>query len=325
MKRLPLIMAWALAAALHATPEMPAASGIRGYQPKAPGRIRVALCQSACVVFRPETRIGSIFEWAKKGLHGDEDVIVFPELAFASFQNLSEAWEYAPAVWENATSFAKERNAYLIVNHPNRPEGADGPLFNETRVFAPDGSVVSLYRKQSLAQIDRKASFSPGSTNGMARLPFANIGILICKDAFSFPERKGGYADADILLAQFAHPGVDNPRAPEAKHFPPSGISRKELEDSRYDWTGLGKPYLAVNKIGIDGNYLLAGGTFASDASGKIVAMSKTERTIVFVDFALGEDGRIAPSSIHGVRRPESPSAGKAKRAPGMGAKPAAE
>lgn len=273
-------------------------SGEDAFVPKHSGKVRFALCQTPSVFSKTETRIEFLFSWARRRLHGDEDVIVFPELAFSAFSDLSTAWRKAPAVWEAAAAFARERGAYLFVNHPHRPDGADGSLFNETRVFAPDGTVAFVYRKRVLSRMDEKALFLPGPPATMAQLPFGRIGVLICKDAFTPSEGSDRYASADVLLVQFAHPGVDNIRAPEARWFPPSGKAMSEVVESRFGWARFGKPYLAVNKTGPDGNYVLSGGSFASDASGRIVKPLKRLPDVFFTDFPLGPDGAILPNGI---------------------------
>ena len=266
----------------------------RHFVPKTQSRVRFALCQTPCGPFADGKRIDETFEWARRRLRGDEDAIVFPELAFASYSELGTAWRGGPEVWEKSAAFARERNAWVFVNHPNRPEGSPKP-FNETRVFAPDGTVAAVYRKRVLARMDVAAGFEAGQPAVPAELPFARIGILVCKDAFTPAEGFGDYGTADVLLVQFAHPGIDDRYVPEAANFPSSAVSREDLRDSRYGWLDLGRPYLAVNKTGPDGVYTLCGGTFAASGSGTIGAGADTEAKIVFVDLPLGPDGRIEP------------------------------
>ena len=69
----------------------------------------------------------------------------------------------------------------------------------------------------------------------------------------------------------------------------------REMHDARFDWRRLRKPFLAVNKTGPDGLYRLVGGSFAADASGRIVADVGAVPGVLFVDFPLGPDGRIVP------------------------------
>lgn len=266
----------------------------RGFVPKTPGRVRFALCQTPSGAFDGGRRVDETLDWARRGLHGDEDAIVFPELAFASFSELGTAWKEAPQVWEKAAAFARERGAWVFVNHPFRPDGSPRP-FNETRVFAPDGTVAAVYRKRVLARMDAAAGFEAGPPAVPADLPFGRIGLLVCKDAFMPSQGSKGYADADALLVQFAHPGVDDRYVPEAANFPSSAESRNDLRDSIYGWLAPGRPYLAVNKTGPDGVYTLCGGTFAASGTGTVGPGADTDATIVFADLPLGPDGRIEP------------------------------
>ena len=265
------------------------------FVPKKAGKVRFALCQTPCGFFRPETRMDELFSWVRRGLRGDEDVIVFPELAFSSFSELSGSWRDSSEVWDKSAAFARERNAYVFVNHPERPHETESEWFNETRVFAPDGTIVATYRKRMLSKMDEAASFSPGLSPTIAPLPFARIGMLICKDAFVASGEDGDYDSADLLLVQFAHPGVDDVHAPEARWFPDCGRARADLNSSRFRWLRFGKPYLAVNKAGPDGNHILCGGSFVSDGSGEIIASAKALPEILFVSFAVGANGRINP------------------------------
>ncbi len=132
----------------------------------------------------------------------------------------------------------------------------------------------------------------------MANLPFTRLGLLICKDAFTPDQAHASYAKASILLVQFAHPGVDNRKYPEAKGFKTSKAEMKRLRKTRLGWKDLKKPYMAVNKYGREGHYTLAGGTFAAKASGKIVTRLDAEADVLFVDFSLGANERITPKTI---------------------------
>ena len=268
------------------------------FVPKTPGLIRFALCQTPCGVFPDSTRINDTFDWVRDSLRGDEDVIVFPELAFVNFSELKTGWRKGPTVWKKAKAFAKERGAWVLVNHPNRPGGASSKMYSETRVYAPDGHIAAVYRKRVLAEMDSKASFSPGPAAVMAKLPFAKLGLLICKDAFVPSIGGSAYAKADILLVQFAHPGVIKRTKAERAWFHSVKTARNEVRGSRLDWKSLRKPFMAVNKSGPDGHYKLAGGAFAAKANGKIVAETGTSPTVLFVDFPLQKNGKIQPTPM---------------------------
>ena len=263
--------------------------------PKTPGLVRFALCQTPCGIYPASTRIDDTFDWVRNSLRGDEDVIVFPELAFVNFSELKTGWRKGKTVWKKAKAFAQERGAWVLVNHPNRPGGAGSKMFNETRVYAPDGRIAAVYRKRVLAEMDVKASFSPGPSPVMANLPFAKLGLLICKDAFMPSIQGTAYSKADILLAQFSHPGVVKRTKAERKWFHSPKKATAEVVGSRRDWKFLHKPFMAVNKSGPDGHYQLAGGAFASKVNGDLVASAGASPTVLFVDFPLRSNGRIQP------------------------------
>lgn len=279
-----------------------ALQGALGDTTKTPGVARFALCQTAALETASEESVAEVFAWVRGRLRGDEDAVVLPEMAFTTFSEFPDAWRYAPAVWRQAADFAVERDAWVFVNHPNREgDGANARLFNETRVFSPDGGVAAVYRKRVLANMDGAAGFSPGAETTVADLPFARIGLLICKDAY-YPDKGGaGYVAADMLLVQFSHPGVDDRDAPEAAGFPSSAQSLKDLRRSRYGWSHLKVPFAAANKDGPDGNYVLCGGTFAADSDGTAFAGRKSGAGVVFADFPLRADGRIRRPAAYAV------------------------
>ena len=264
-------------------------------RPKTQGRVRFALCQTPSTGAGTSNRLEQVFDWGRRAVGDGADVVVFPELAFSSFSELDVAWRSSTSVWFRASSLACEGGAWIVANHPTGTGGETNVVYNETRVFGPDGAVAAVYRKRVLANMDIQASFSPGPPAVLAELPFARIGLLVCKDAF-FPDKGAeDYTGADILLVQFAHPGLDDRSAPDARWHPPSDRALRELQGVRFGWRQLGKPFLAVNKAGRDGPYSLVGGSLAADASGRIVAVADAAPAILFVDFPLGPDGRILP------------------------------
>ncbi len=274
----------------------------RKYVPKTAGRLRIALCQipTKLTTGSATKRINRTFAWAGKKLRGKEDFIVFPEFTFATFKEEATAWRMADKVWKAAADFARKHDAWVFVNQPNKVvKNGVSRIYSETRVFSPDGAVAATYRKRVLAGMDKRAGYSRGPTKAtMAKLPFAKVGILICKDAFCPKVGGAPYAKADVILVQFAHPGIENRRASEAQTFETPAGERKLLQDSRLGWKKFGKPYMAVNKTGPDGIYRLAGGTFAAKAAGKIVTKLETKAGVLRVDFKIGANGRIKPTPV---------------------------
>lgn len=110
------------------------------FVPKTAGRVRIALCQTPTRASSAAAQVDATFAWARANLRGDEDLIVFPELAFAPFTELKTAWKRGPDVWKKVAAFARERKAWVVANHPNRP-GSGKKMYNETRVYDPDGAV----------------------------------------------------------------------------------------------------------------------------------------------------------------------------------------
>ncbi len=273
---------------------------------KTQGRARFALCQTqACP---SPSKADEIVRFVRKSANGLADVVVLPELAFSSFREQATAWRNSESLWTQIAQLACEYDIWIVANHPVRLDTRQGnmatesnddrpaiPRFNETRVVAPDGSIACTYRKRVLAKIDEETGYTPGTTFAVARLPFADVGLLICKDWF-FPRITGDVAaTADLLVVQFAHPGVDDRSSPVASEYPPSFEALEHMRNARFGWSPFGKPMLAVNKAGGEGPFRFVGGSFSADADGRIIADLGTQPDVLFVDFPIGPDGRIRP------------------------------
>jgi len=263
-------------------------------KPAAGQRVRFALCQLDSREGDIPGNVRRALAMAEKAADAGAAVVVFPEFSFVSLRDLMRRavpdLGQVPGGLEKLSAFAKRRGCWLVANHPGN-EG--GRWYNESIVLSPEGTVFARYRKRELAIFDRQIGMSPGTEATVAALPFAKVGLLICKDV-SYPETyEKDCADADLLVMQFAHvrtkEGADgNPRRNPFARTPES------LEEMTARCHGVsGKTQLLADKTGTEGPWSFDGGTRVVAADGATVAKLDRETGFVFADFPLGEDGRI--------------------------------
>jgi predicted amidohydrolase len=121
------------------------------------------------------------------------DLVVLPELwpvgAFASddFAAEAEPLDASPTA-EAMAAAARDAGVWLHAGSIVERD-ADGPLYNTSLVFAPDGGLVAAYRKIHRFGFDRgeAALMSAGSSVATVRHPAAVLGLATCYD-LRFPE-----------------------------------------------------------------------------------------------------------------------------------------
>lgn len=283
------------------------------FQPKHQGFVRFALCQI-------DSRVGDIrwnflhaMDYAQEAVRHGADVVVLPEFSFTTVHdvrtrlacfNILERPEYA----ERLSEFTLNNGCYLFFNHPS-VTNVYGRLntYNTSYVMGPDGLLLTNYCKQAMALIDKRCFLKPGSVDVMAQLPFGNVGMMICKDAY-FPDHFPSYHEADVIAIQFAHivnwgdtnapTGLQEPMAAGAmNNFPHvANLCTKQFH----------KPLLMVNKTGMEDTYGYIGGSRVVVGNGTCIAKANSCTGILYADFPLNESGRI-DSSRHPII-PENPT-----------------
>lgn len=142
-------------------------------------------------------------------------LVVFPELATTGyfFEDRNHLNQYAEKVPRGSTtqhliSLAQKHNAYIV---SGLPEKEGDSIYNSAVLVGPKG-FIKKYRKLHLWS-EEKLFFDPGDLGlVVAKLPFANIGMMICYDMW-FPEqaRVLGLMGADILAVPSALVWNDTP------------------------------------------------------------------------------------------------------------------
>lgn len=261
--------------------------------------VRFALCQY-------DARVGDIrwtflhaMDYAKEAVRHGADVIILPEFSFTSVHdvrtkralfNIMERPEFATRL----ADFTRRNGCYLFFNHPFVTNNATRRLcYNTSYVMGPDGTIVTNYVKQALALIDQRCGFSYGANDVIAKFPFGDIGMMICKDS-ALPDHFKLYRDADLVVIQFANitHWADTP-APYGLHEPTSSVANKMAGISQSCADVLRKPLLMVNKSGLENEFAYVGDSRVVVANGTTIAAAGSDCRILYADFPLGADGRI--------------------------------
>lgn len=289
-----------------------ARAGRGTFRPHHPGRVRFALCQYGSRVGDLKWNFEHALAYAAEAVGRGADVVVLPEYSFTSAHDLrrGRAWvnlDEVPWMMGRLRDFARRHRCYLFANHGRTFGEHRQHHLNETVLVGPDGEVAAAYQKRFMALLDQRVGFGPGTNEGViAEMPFADAGMLICKDS-AFPgEFSDAYGDADLLVAQFGnitHWGEE--WAPRGLRVP-TACATNDLPDLAEKWhAALPKTMLMVNKTGVEDTFAYIGGSRVVGADGEVVALANSDENILYVDFPLGEDGKIDTGS---PTVPEEPS-----------------
>ena len=302
-----------VAAALVAAAFLGWAHARRGrFLPKHPGFVRFALCQYDSRSGDTRRNILHALEYADEAVRHGADVVILPEFSFATVHDVRSKFACfnlleRPELAGRLSDFTRRNGCYLLYNHPLvvTNESPKKLVYNQSCLLGPDGAVVVDYCKQAMALIDIRCGITPGTEDVVARLPFGNLGLMICKDAY-YPNHFPSFQDADVVVIQFAHIvnwGPDLP--PNGLREPIAEAPRNFPHVANLCTSALRKPLLMVNKTGLEDTYAYIGGSRVVIANGMTIAQANSYCDILYADFILNADGRIDPNQ-HPVI-PEAP------------------
>ncbi|WP_373523598.1 carbon-nitrogen hydrolase [Aquiflexum sp.] len=179
------------------------------------------------------------------------------------------------------SSLAKELGVVIIASLFEKR--AEGLYHNTTAVLDADGSYLGKYRKMHIPDDPgyyEKFYFTPGDLGyKVFNTKFAKIGVLICWDQW-YPEaaRITSLMGAEMLFYPTAigwHKDQD-----------------KEINDEQYQaWQTIqrshavanGVPVVSVNRVGIEGDMKFWGGSFVTNAFGRVLYQADHVEEEVYV------------------------------------------
>ncbi|OKJ16718.1 carbon-nitrogen family hydrolase [Kitasatospora sp. CB01950] len=149
----------------------------------------------------------------------------------------------------------------------------DGPIYNTSLLFAPDGELVRTYRKIHRFGFDTGEAVVMGAGQEIVTVDagFATLGLATCYD-LRFPElfRALLDADAELLVVPAAWP------ARRAEHWNLLARARA-VEEQAY--------VLACNTAGTHGGVEQAGRSLVVDPWGRVLAEAGPDEQVLTVEF----------------------------------------
>ncbi|MFH9349267.1 carbon-nitrogen family hydrolase [Kitasatospora sp. NPDC017646] len=156
----------------------------------------------------------------------------------------------------------------------------DGPIYNTSMVFAPDGELVHTYRKIHRFGFDSGEAVVMGAGQEIVTAPteFGTLGLATCYD-LRFPELFRALLDAgaQLLVVPAAWP------AKRREHWTLLARARA-LEEQAF--------VLACNTAGTHAGVEQAGHSVVVDPWGRVLAEAGAEEEVLTVEFDPAEVGR---------------------------------
>jgi predicted amidohydrolase len=197
----------------------------------------------------------SMFADKLKGLKGNTDLVVLPEMFTTGFSMntaLAETMDGATVHWLKEQAVRTDAAIYgsLIIN-----EG--GKVYNRGLFVTPDGSVTHYDKRHLFRFANETDHFSAGAERVVVELSGWKILLQICFD-LRFPvfaRNKGDY-DAALYVANW----------PEARSYPWSQLLiARAIENQCY--------VVGVNRVGMDGKGIhYTGDSVVVDPKGQVIA-----------------------------------------------------
>ena len=246
----------------------------------------------------------------ESAIHKGAKIICLPELFQTRYfpQHIRrDATALAESVPGKSTDFfstiAKRHEVVIIV--PVYEQDMDGHHYNSAVVIDADGSLHPPYRKVHIPQdpgFYEKGYFHPGNTYQIYHTRYGCFAVLICFDQW-FPEaaRSVALMGASIIFYPTA---IGQP----LRFDPLEGDWQESWElVQRSHAIANSVHVVAVNRVGTEGAIRFFGGSFVSDAFGKVISRAGDTEEIIIADLDLSMNRTIQESwGFFRNRRPET-------------------
>lgn len=250
--------------------------------------VAVGIVQSSCSE-HPDTNLAETTEKIRQAAKGGAQIIclqeLFKSLYFCDVEehnNFKLAEKVPGPTTESLSELAAELGVVIIASLFEKR--AEGLYHNTTAVIDADGTYLGKYRKMHIPDDPgyfEKFYFTPGDLGyKVFKTKFATIGVLICWDQW-YPEaaRITSLMGAEML-------------------FYPTAIGWDESQDQETNdeqfqaWQTIQKshsvangiPVISVNRVGKEGGMNFWGGSFITNAFGKVVFQASHDNEEVHVE-----------------------------------------
>ena len=237
--------------------------------------MRIALAQFNPIVGDITGNTNKILTLAQAGIAQGADVLVTPELALTGYnpEDLLLRESFYSTCSQALNELRELKGITMVVGHPAR---MGAKRFNAATVLR-NGCCLGQYHKISLPNdtvFDECRYFNSGTEPLVFQQGNANVGVLICEDAWSSaPSAKTADAGANVVIVLNASPFHRN-----------KVQSRHHVMRSNAIKTGL--PFAYVNLIGGQDELVFDGASFAVNRKGEVVAQAAAyEEELLILEF----------------------------------------
>jgi N-carbamoylputrescine amidase len=251
-------------------------------------KVQIGLVQHACTGDREENMRKAISGIKDAAAQGAQIVCLhelFTSLYFCETEDFTKfvlAETIPGPTSQTMQDLAKKLNVVIIASIFEQQ--GHGIYFNTAAVIDADGSYLGKYRKNHIPDdpgFHEKFYFIPGDTGYQVfNTRFARIGVLICWDQW-YPEaaRITSLMGAEILFYPTSIGWADS--------------QDTETNEEQYDaWQTIqqshaianGIPVVTVNRTGKEGNMIFWGGSFVTNAFGKIMYQAPYDQETVHIE-----------------------------------------
>lgn len=250
-------------------------------------KVKVGLVQMSCTKDKTANIDKALAKTREAAAKGAEIVCLqelFSSLYFCDVEDYENFKLAEPIPGDTTFKFqalAKELGVVIICSLFEKR--AEGLYHNTTAVIDADGSYLGKYRKNHIPDDPgyyEKFYFTPGDTGYQVfKTKFGTIGVLICWDQW-YPEgaRITSLMGAEMLFFPTA--------IGWAKH------QTAEVNQDQYNaWQIIqrshavanGVPVISVNRTGVEGDMIFWGGSFITNAQGKLLYQASHDKEEVYV------------------------------------------
>ncbi|MBO1750647.1 NAD+ synthase [Actinotalea sp. BY-33] len=251
-------------------------------------QIRIALAQIDTCVGDLAGNADQVLTWTRSAVEAGADLVAFPEMTLTGYpiEDLALRDSFARAadraLHDVAERLVAEGLGEITVALGTLGRDSDDRATNQAVVIR-GGTVLARYDKHHLPTygvFDEFRIFSPGDEACVVQVAGRSVGLAICEDIWqdAGPVDSLAGAGLDLLLVLNGSPYEEG-----------KGHVRSELAGRRA--REVGAPVAYVNMVGGQDDLVFDGGSFVSDADGRVVASSpQFVEHLLVVDLA--EDGR---------------------------------
>jgi predicted amidohydrolase len=177
------------------------------------GKVKIGLVQFEIALGQPEENIRRLRSHLREAKL-DMGLALLPELWSTGYdlQRVAElACEKDGVIFDEMSVLAREFRLFLC---GSVLEAAQGRYFNTQVLCAPNGSIITSYRKIHLfGLMDEPKFLAPGAAPVTCSLPWGKLGLSICYD-LRFPELFRTYAlegcQLILMSAEWPHPRLSH-------------------------------------------------------------------------------------------------------------------